>query len=489
MNPIKNIAVVGGGIGGLCAALWFGDRGYHVTVVDRDDISAPDTVEEAWSSWDRSGAPQVRFAHVVMARICSLLRENQPAVYEALVNSGATEVALADYLTADSAGYQPEPGDDELTAVRSRRTTFEWALRKAALAHPRVRFRGHTVVTGLIATPGPVPHVTGVELADGSRIEADLTVVSAGKRCKLPNWYAQISTRPMPEEASESSLIYACRYYRMPDGQEFDRDATFVLTQGYLQGGVIEADNRTFSASVAIPRQDAELRRLLFEPGKFEDLLRALPSYAPFLDALSEPINDVAAMAGVTNRWRELVVDGEPLATGVLPVGDSLICTNPIYGRGMSTAAWSVDMLAQALDEHGDDPIGLVKAYANQAEQHLKPWYSASLQMDEASRREAEAVLAGDDAAGGGGESFAVFTRLLALMKYDAVVLRAFLRSLNLLSSPTALMEDPDLINRIAELQRQHPDAGTSDAPTPGRAEIIAVLTADRDQAEETQVR
>ena len=75
----------------------------------------------------------------------------------------------------------------------------------------------------------------------------------------------------------------------------------------------------------------------------------------PFADLLSDPISDVAAMAGVTNRWRELLVDGEPLATGVIPIGDSVICTNPLYGRGMSTAAWSVDMLARALDDHADD--------------------------------------------------------------------------------------------------------------------------------------
>ena len=139
MKRIENVVVVGGGIGGLCAALWLGDRGYQVTVLERDDISVPDSVEEAWGSWDRSGAPQVRFPHFVMARLCSLLRENQPEVYRALVGTGATEVPFTDFLTPESADYQPEPGDDELTAVRSRRTTVEWVLRKAALAHDRVR--------------------------------------------------------------------------------------------------------------------------------------------------------------------------------------------------------------------------------------------------------------------------------------------------------------------------------------------------------------
>jgi 2-polyprenyl-6-methoxyphenol hydroxylase-like FAD-dependent oxidoreductase len=455
--------------------------------LERDDISVPDTVEEAWSNWDRSGAPQVRFPHFVMARLCGLLRENQPEVYRALVGSGATEVPFTDFLTPESADYQPEPGDEELTSVRSRRTTVEWVLRKAALAHDRVEFRGRTVVAGLTAEAGPVPHVTGVRLSDGTRIDADLTVVSAGKRCKLPNWFSEIGTAELQEESSESGVVYVCRFYRLPEGRDFDRDAAGVLTEGYLQGGIIEADNGTFGASVTVPRVDNEFRRLLLEPGNLERIMRELPQYAGFADLLSDPISDVAAMAGVTNRWRELLVDGEPLATGVIPIGDSVVCTNPLYGRGMSTTAWSVDMLAKALDDHGDDHRALVKTYAAAVEKDLKPWYFASVQMDEASQREAKAEFSGDDSAAAVGTS-SIFARLLALMRYDAIVQRAFMRSINLLASPNALMEDPELIRRIGELSERHPHAANAGHQPSSRADLIAVLTGDRDHAEEAQV-
>ncbi|MFZ1165150.1 hypothetical protein, partial [Mycobacterium sp.] len=433
-----------------------------------------------------SGAPQVRFPHFVMARLCSLLRQNQPAVYQTLVDSGAPEVALTDYLTPTSADYAPEPGDDDLTAVRSRRTTVEWALRKAALNHDRVAFRGQTVVAGLVADRGAIPHVSGIRLNDGSRIDADLTVVSAGKRCKLPNWYTQIGAAAMPDETSESGVIYASRFYRLPAGCEFTADAAGVLTGGYLQGGVIEADSRTFGASVTVPRGDTELRRLLLEPGMFERLLRELPQFRAFADVLGEPISGVAVMAGVTNRWRSLTVDGRPLATGVVSVGDSLVCTNPVYGRGMSTTAWSVDLLAGILDNATLDRYDVVSGYAAVAERELKPWYQASVQMDQASQAEAEAVLAGEDKAGA--EGFAsVFNRLLILMRHDAVLLRGILRSTNLLASPNALMEDPELIRRIAELSERNPEAARNDAEAPSRADLIAMLTADREPGREAQ--
>jgi hypothetical protein len=38
---------------------------------------------------------------------------------------------------------------------------------------------------------------------------------------------------------------------------------------------------------------------------------------------------------------------------------------------------------------------------------------------------------------------------LLPALRYDAVVLRAFMRNLNLLTAPDALMKDPEVMNRV----------------------------------------
>jgi 2-polyprenyl-6-methoxyphenol hydroxylase-like FAD-dependent oxidoreductase len=485
LSGIRSVVVVGGGIGGLCSALWLAGRGCEVTVLESDDTSMPETVGEAWRSWDRGGAPQVRQPHIIMARICSLLRQHHPQVYDTLLGEGATEVRFVDGITDDTADYQPEPGDGELTVVRSRRTTMEWVLRRAAQANEHVRFCSGTTVAGLVAQPGHIPHVTGVRLAGGSVVHADLTVIAGGKRTKLPAWYTEIGAREMPQESGESGVVYVSRYYRLPTGRDFDRSREVVVTGGFLQGGVFEADNRTFSASVVLPREDTELRRLLLEPGRFEHLLKNLPPYDAYADLTPEPISDVAVMAGVTNRWRDVVVEGEPLATGVVPVGDAVMCTNPVYGRGMSTAAWMVDMFAAALDRHGDDPAALVTTYAAAVERELKPWYLDSCHRDEANRRYAEAVLTRQSSPPPDLE----VSRLLALMKYDAVVQRAFMRTMNLLSPPTAMLEDTEVMRRLGELAQRHPDAGTSDSKQPERGDLIALLTACRNDNEEALTR
>ena len=54
-------------------------------------------------------------------------------------------------------------------------------------------------------------------------------------------------------------------------------------------------------------------------------------------DGLADPITGVEAMARLRNRIRRFVVDGEPVATGLVVIGDAAIATNPWYGKGCST--------------------------------------------------------------------------------------------------------------------------------------------------------
>lgn len=482
MSDNLNIIVIGGGIAGLCSSLWFGSRGHHVTVLERDDAPLPSTVDEAWDAWERQGAPQVRQPHVVLGRLCSLLRSQHPQVYDAFLEAGGTESTFAELISPDSADYEPHPDDHQLTSVRIRRITLEWVLRKCVLALDNVEFRGGCTVSGLVSEQGPIPHVTGVRLADGSTLTGDLVIAAGGKRCQIDKWFSEIGAQPMPEETGESGVVYISRFYRLPVGREFDRRGPTIITHGYLQGGVFEADNRTFSVSVTLPKEDIELRKLLFKPGNLERALRELPQYGSIADAISEPISRIGAMAGVTNSWRDLVVDGQPRVTGLVPVGDALMSTNPAYGRGMSIAAWSVDMLARALDQYADDPLALARTYAAEALRELKPWYEVSRDADENNRRNAEAVLAGEDKPS---PENTQFVRLIALTRYDAVVQRAFLRSTYLLSAPSAMLEDPDVLQRLANLNERFPEKENASDKTTGRDDLIAMLGSGSDTVSE----
>src|SRR3954452_22664398 len=143
----ERIVVVGGGVGGLTAALALGRAGYPVTVLERDPLPATADAEEAFEA-ERRGAPQVHQTHGFLARMQVLLRERFPDVLDDVLAAGVTTMPM----TADLG--DPQPGDEELQVIVVRRSTLEWVLRRAALAEPLVELRTGTAVAGLVGDDG-----------------------------------------------------------------------------------------------------------------------------------------------------------------------------------------------------------------------------------------------------------------------------------------------------------------------------------------------
>src|SRR5258708_39957949 len=86
-------------------------------------------------------------------------------------------------------------------------------------------------------------------------------------------------------------------------------------------------------------------------------LVAACPFHAHWLDG--EPITDVLSMGGIIDRYRRFVVDGVPVATGIVRVGDSWACTNPSLGRGITTGLMHALGTVEGLRQHLDNPLAL----------------------------------------------------------------------------------------------------------------------------------
>jgi 2-polyprenyl-6-methoxyphenol hydroxylase-like FAD-dependent oxidoreductase len=449
-----NVVVVGGGVAGLATAVQLGRAGHAVTVIERDDTPMPASADEAFE-WNRRGAPQVRHSHAFLARLRNLLRDHQPDILEALLAEGATEMRFGDGVPPEME-FESEPGDDDLVMIACRRTTFEWVLRRAALAEANVTIRTGVAAVGLLAASAPSATVVGVRLDDRTELAADLAVAANGRRSAVADWLAEIGARPVTETVEDTGIVYASRFYRLLPGAEVPpRTGPIGGDLGYVKYGTFVGDNRTFSITLAVPTDDDELRRRLAEPAAFDAAARSLPATAPWLDGRAEPITpEVHMMAGLLNKWSDYVVDGEPAAIGLVPVGDAVLCTNPLYGRGCSTAYWSAHLLAQAIAEHPDDLRAVAVAYDEALRTEIHPWYRSSVEQDREARRVAAALLAGEDPYGDASDPRA-FTRsvlrdgLAPALRSDQVVLRAFVRNLNLLSPPDALLTDADFGARV----------------------------------------
>lgn len=450
------VAVVGGGVSGLGSALALARQGHTVDVFERDDTPMPTSADEAFE-WDRRGAPQVRHSHAFLGRLRNTIRDEYPDVYAALLEAGATEMRFGDDLPPTITDFEREPGDDDLVMLACRRTTFEWLLRRSVLADGQVCMHTGVAVTGLLADRGPArPHVVGLVFADGTTYRADLTVVASGRRSALPEWLDALGSPPVPDEVEDTGIVYYSRFYRLlPGASHPPRSGPIGGDLGYLKYGVFVGDNRSFSVTLATPTDDGEMRKLLADPRVFDEAARHLVATAAWLDGRAEPITDgVHVMAGLLNRWRDYVVDGEPVATGFVPVGDAVLCTNPLYGRGCSTAFWGAQLMARAVAAFPDEPREILLAYDASLRSEIHPWYRKSVQQDAEARRVAAALLAGEDPDLDDSDprTFmrAVFRDgLLPAMRTDAVVLRAFFRTFNLLGSPDAMANDPDVGARV----------------------------------------
>ena len=166
---------------------------------------------------------------------------------------------------------------------------------------------------------------------------------------------------------------------------------------GYLKFGVFAGDSRVFSITLAASPDDDEMRRVLHRPA-FEAACAAVPTAAKFTSSqVSEPVSDVHGMANLNNTRRWLVEDGEPLALGFVAVGDALIHTNPIVGRGCSLAWTAAFALAECLESHGDDLRALALAYHERVERDLVPWYELQLAQDADAIEVSSAQQRGED--------------------------------------------------------------------------------------------
>jgi 2-polyprenyl-6-methoxyphenol hydroxylase-like FAD-dependent oxidoreductase len=474
------VVVIGAGVAGLGAALALGRAGHEIVILERDATPLPTNADEAFA-WDRRGAPQVRHSHALLARLRNLLRDRHPDVLAALLEAGATELRFTEHLPLTIADRSQQPGDEDLVALACRRTTFEWVLRRIVLAEPHVSLRDGVIVDGLEAEPGPdgIPRITGVRLSTGEVVAGDLIVAANGRRSPLPAWLAEAGADEVPEEEEDTGIVYYSRFYRLCAGVDApEQEGPVGADLGYLKFAVFEADNGTFSVTLAIGNHDDELRAAVGKPAAFDAAARMLVPVVPWLaPGVSEAITPVHPMARLLNRRRKFVVDGVPLAVGFAALGDASVCTNPLYGRGCSLAMVHAELLADALAIH-DDAVELAVAFDEATVRELDPWYQASVSQDRMNR-----AAAGDD--GAVSEEHQMMRSLLRegllpATRTDAVVFRAFIRSFNLLESPESLMTDPELMARVLTVWQAREEREPDPPLGPERAELLAALSRGR---------
>nr|BFE74219.1 hypothetical protein GCM10020092_075200 [Actinoplanes digitatis] len=244
------------------------------------------------------------------------------------------------------------------------------------------------------------------------------------------------------------------------------------LLQHYdsLSAITLPGDNGTWSVVLATASRDKALR-CLREPARWHAAVARYPLVEHWADG--EPISGVDVLAGIEDRYRRLVADGDPVATGVVAVGDAWACTNPSVGRGASMALIQARLLRDLLRE--TDPADhdkLARRFDEASTQVVEPLYRATVWNDRHRLAEMAADAAGapyrtDD------PQWPVSKALLAAGLVDPDLARGYTSVAAFIATPDEVLGAPGVVDRVVAL-----GMGAAQYPQPGpaRGELLAAI-------------
>jgi flavin-dependent dehydrogenase len=200
-------------------------------------------------------------------------------------------------------------------------------------------------------------------------------------------------------------------------------------------------------------------------------MIESCPLHAHLLDG--EPITDVLAISGTIDRYRRFVVDGLPVATGIVAVGDAWACTNPSVGRGMTLGLLHATRLRDVVRSELDAPGRLAEAFDAVTEAELTPWYRATLDVDRDRQAEIDALVDGRPAPPPADDAAAVGRALTVAMAYDPEAYRAFIDIAGVIDLPQNVFSRPGLVERIMAIAQSEPPM---QIPAPNRQELMELV-------------
>ena len=486
----EDVLVIGAGIGGLCTALSLAPTGRNVTLLERDVAPPSSDPDVTFLDWHRRGAGHVRQSHAFLARLREIIRAKHPALLERLKATGVRELTFDMMLTPlQQDTYSPLPGDEELTIVTSRRTTLELVMREYVESLENVSIRPGVFVRRLVTETRPdgIVRVTGVSgEVDGEPVDicADIIVDAGGKSGFLIEQLMEEGAA-IEEEAETAGILYFTRHYRLLPGMEEPSRIDNPPASGdlgYLKFGVFPGDNGCFSITLAVPEIELELRKAVLDPDIFHAITLELPGLQPWTNAgRSEPRGKVYGMGDLHSRWRSLVTKGKPAVENYFPLGDTLVRTNPLYGRGCSFAAVSAEKLAEVLDATTDPEARQVR-YDKALCEELRPYYLNQRAQDRSAIKRARHALSPGYRKSRRARLIESFFEdgVQVAIRSDVQLLREAMRGFHMLEHPNKWLGRPGNLAKVLGYWMRGKTANAAaypPKPGPQRAELMDRLS------------
>ena len=461
------IVMVGGGIVGTCAAMMLAKDGHEVTVLERDPMLPPDPAT-AWDVWEHRGVNQFRQLHYFLPRFRAVVEAELPGLTEAMVAAGGLRYNPLEEIPAEVTGGL-QSGDERFVTVTARRPVAEAVVATMAAATPGLTFRRGVSVVGVTTSPGAdgVVHVTGVRTADGSEVAADLVVDCAGRRSSMGEWLRAAGSSGPKEMVEDIGFCYYTRHFRSADGSVPAAFGGLLQPYGSVSLLTLPADNGTWGVGIITSSKDAALR-WLSDNDTWDRVVRGFPLVAHWIDG--EVFTDVDIMTKLEDRQRTYVLDGVPVATGVISLADAWTCTNPSLGRGISIGLVHAAALRALLQgETFDDACALALRWSAITAETVQPLCDETLSFDRHRLAEIEAII-DDRAYVTDDPTWHLGQALECSIMRDPALLRSFLDLVSLTATGAEVFARPGVVDRAVAL------ADPTPPPGPDRAQLLALI-------------
>jgi flavin-dependent dehydrogenase len=366
------------------------------------------------------------------------------------------------------------PADARYDALTARRPVAEAAVARVVEAADGVTVRRGVAVAGLLTRePGTngIPHVIGVRTDAGDDVHADIVIDASGRRSGMSRRLTDLGARPPIEEKEDSGFVYYGRHYRSADGSTPPPMAPLLMPHDTVSIFTPTADNGTWGVGIITSARDAVLRRLK-DVDVWTRVVKSYPLAAHWLEG--EPLEEnIAVMAKIEDEHHTYVVDGRPVATGLLALADSWAATNPSVGRGMSIGALHAVALRDLLRAAPDDAQALALAWHDATMATVEPWYRATLAFDRGRLEQIHAGIEGRPFEPG--PWFATNAALEASANKDHDLLRCSLAVATVLELPDEVLARPGVRERVMELGADWRD---EKLPGPEREQLLELVSA-----------
>ncbi|MCW8102233.1 FAD-dependent oxidoreductase [Streptomyces tauricus] len=356
---MRRAVIIGAGMAGLLAARAAAASGAvdEVVIIEPDDL-ADDTPA-------RTGLPQARHTHILMAGGAEAADELLPGIIRRWLDAGAHRQELTSHMVALSPeGWYRRWKPTGHYLITASRPLLDRVVREQVLTDSRIRLLTGRKVTALL---GSSHHVTGVVHSaarargdEPHHLHAALVVDASGRASRATTWLADLGVTGIAQRQLDTGLTYASRTFRAPAGAR--HVPVFNVMADPLAGNgrsavVTPIENGQWIASLCGIKGSEPTR----DPADFVPFALGLrhPLIGQLLQDL-EPLSDVTVSRNTGNRRRYFEkVSNWP--ERFVALGDAIATFTPVYGQGLSVAALGALALHRELHRHGSTAAGVAR--------------------------------------------------------------------------------------------------------------------------------